>query len=106
MIRSHELLVALRTQEPFLSRVSPSMPLKLVRPGEPLSAEGPVANERPLAAVPTEVGSQVRRLPVDLVAARDVADVLLLARLAVRIPSVKTNKGSLEVVEKPLCHIT
>ena len=86
MIRSHELLVALRTEESLLAGVRAPVPLELVRPGEPLAAEGPVADEGPLAAVPPQMGAKVRRLAVDLVAAGDVADVLLLARLAVRIP--------------------
>lgn len=61
-----------------LTRVCPPVSLKLVAPGEPLAAVHPVANEGPLSAVPAQVSSQVRRLAVDLPAAGDVADVLLL----------------------------
>ncbi len=91
VVGPHEPLVALRALEALLPRVRPLVPLQLVRPGEPLPAEDPAADERPLAAVPSEVGAQVRRLAVDLVAAGDVADVLLLAGLAVRIPEMEFN---------------
>ena len=52
--------------------------LELVGACEALATEGPAANERPLPRVPAQVGSEVGRLAVDLVAARDVADVLFL----------------------------
>lgn len=51
--------------------------LQLVGAGEALATEGPGADERPLARVPAQMGAQVGRLAVDLVAAGDVADVLL-----------------------------
>ena len=37
--------------------VRPSVALKFIRPGEPLAATTPVAHERPLAAVPPQVGA-------------------------------------------------
>ncbi len=55
----------------------PLVPLQLVRPREPLAAEDPVADEGPLAAVPPQVRPQVRRLAVQLAAARNVANVQL-----------------------------
>lgn len=54
------------------------VPLQLIRAGEALATEGPGADERPLARVPAQVGAQMGRLAVDLVAAGNVADVLLL----------------------------
>lgn len=56
----------------------PPVSLQLVAPSEPLPAEHPVADEGSLSAVPAQVGSQVRRLPVNLAAAGDVAYMLLL----------------------------
>ena len=85
VVRPHELLVALRALEALLARVRPPVPLQLVGAGEALSAEEPAADEGALAAVPPQVRPQVRRLAVDLVAVGDVADVLLLPRLAVRV---------------------
>lgn len=52
--------------------------LKLIRTGKALATEGPGADKRPLSRVPAQVGAQVGRLAVNLVAAGDVADVLLL----------------------------
>ena len=51
------------------------MALQLVRTGEPLAAEEPVADERPLARVPAQVGLQMGGLAVHLATARDVATV-------------------------------
>lgn len=56
----------------------PPVSLQLVAPGEPLPAEHPVADEGSLSTVPAQVSSEVRRLPVNLPAAGDVADMLLL----------------------------
>lgn len=61
-----------------LTCVCPPVSLQLVAPGEPLPAEHPVADEGPLPAVPAQVSSEMRRLPVNFPAAGDVADVLLL----------------------------
>lgn len=61
-----------------LTRVCPPVSLELVAPGESLPAEHPVADKGSLSAVPAEVGSQVRRLPVHLPTASDVAYMLLL----------------------------
>lgn len=92
MVRSHELLRALRALEPLLAGVSSSMPLQLVRPGEALAAEHPVADERPLARVPAEMGSKMRSLAVHLVTAGDVADVLFLpVGAAIRHDAVGTR---------------
>lgn len=59
-----------------LTRVGAFVSLELVGAGEALSTEEPLANEGPLAGVPAQVGPQVRRLPIYLVAARYVAHVL------------------------------
>lgn len=58
--------------------VCPPVSLQLVAPGESLPTEHPVTDEGSLSAVPAQVSPQVRRLPVNLPAAGDVADVLLL----------------------------
>jgi len=76
VVATHEPLVALGTREPLLARVRSDVPLKLVRPHESLAAEQPVADERSLAAVPAQVRFEVRRLDVDLAAARDMTGVL------------------------------
>ncbi len=90
VVGAHELLVAVRALESLLSRVGAPVPLQLVRAREALATVEPVADEGPLAAVPPEVGAKVRRLAVHLAAAGNVADVLLLARLAVEIPEANT----------------
>ena len=85
VVGAHELLVALGALEALLPRVRPAVPLQLVGAREALPAEEPAADEGALAAVPAQVRPQVRRLAVHLVAAVHVADVLLLARLPVRV---------------------
>lgn len=52
--------------------------LQLVGAGEPFPTVSPGADKRPLARVPAQVCPQVRRLPINLPTACDVADVLLL----------------------------
>lgn len=49
VIAAHELLAALRTLEPLLSRVRPAVALQLIGPREPLAAVHPVADEGPFA---------------------------------------------------------
>ena len=51
------------------------MSLKLVRAGEPLPAEEPVADKGSLPCVPSQMCLQVGGLAVDLAAAGDVATV-------------------------------
>lgn len=68
----------------------PPVSLQLVAPGEPLAAEHPVADERSLSAVPAQVSSEMGRLPVNLPAAGNVADMLLLLPHA--RPSVKRRE--------------
>ena len=80
VVGAHEALVADGAGEPLLAGVGAQVALQLVRAGEPLAAEQPVAHEWSLARVPPQVGLQVRRLAVDLTAAGDVTvvDVFLL----------------------------
>lgn len=61
-----------------LTCVCPPVSLQLVAPSEPLPAEHPVADEWSLSAVPAQVSPEMRRLPINLPAASDVADMLLL----------------------------
>lgn len=79
VVAAHETLVAHRAGEALLARVSPQVPLQLVRAREALAAEEPVAHEGPLARVPAQVRLQVRRLAVHLATARDVTAVQPLA---------------------------
>lgn len=53
------------------------MPLELVGAREPLPAEQPVADERSLSGVPSQMRLQMRRLPVELIAAGVMTDVHL-----------------------------
>ncbi len=91
VIAAHKSLVADRTGEPLLAGVRPQVALQFVGAGEPLAAEEPVADERSLAGVPSEVRLQVRGLVVDLAAAGNVTAVLvpLPDRLARRPESVR-----------------
>lgn len=66
------------------------MSLQLVAPGEPLAAEDPVTDERPLAGVPAQVSPQVRCLAVHLPTSLHVADVLLLLRGVTAVPTNPT----------------
>ena len=90
VVGAHEALVARGASKPLLARVSPQVPLQLVRAREALPAEEPVADERPLAGVPAEVGLEVGRLVVHLAATRDVTavDVALPQVLAGRPQAV------------------
>lgn len=67
------------------------MSLQLVTPGEPLATEDPVADERPLAGVPAQVGPQMGRLAVHLPAALHVADVLFLLCGISAVPARKCH---------------
>lgn len=78
VVTPHEPLAAVRAHKALLPSVSPQVSLQLVRPGEALATEEPVADKRPLARVPAQVRLQVRRLPVNFPASGDVTDVLLL----------------------------
>ena len=78
VVGPHEALVADGAGEPLLPCVCSQVPLQLVRPGEPLPAEQPVAHEGSLSRVPSQVSFQVRGLAVHLPAAWDVAVVEVL----------------------------
>lgn len=78
MIRPHESFVANRTRESFLAGVGPQVPLEFVGAREAFTTEEPVADEGPLAGVPTEVSLQVRGFAVYLAAAGDVTAVDVL----------------------------
>lgn len=54
------------------------MALQLIGAGESFAAEEPVADERPIAAVPSQVGLQVGGLRVGFATAGDVAVVHVL----------------------------
>lgn len=55
------------------------MALEFIGSGEALATEEPIADERPLAGVPSKVSLQVTCFPVNLTTARNVTamDVLL-----------------------------
>jgi len=76
MVRTHELLVALRTLESLLPSVGPSVPLQFVGSGESFAAEHPVANKWPFSTVPSQMSSEMGGFAVDLIAAGYVANVL------------------------------
>ena len=59
VVAAHEALAALGAGEALLARVSPQVPLQLVRAREALAAEEPAAHEGPLARVPAQVRLQV-----------------------------------------------
>jgi len=79
VVATHESLAAVVAGESFFARVSLQMALQFVRPRERLPAEEPRAGEGSLAGVPAQVSLQMRRLPVDLGTAGNVADVLSLS---------------------------
>lgn len=95
VVTPHEPLAAVRANKALLPRVSPQVSLQLVRPGETLATEQPVAHKRPLSRVPPQVRLEVRSFPVNFPAARYVTYVLLLLAglvagrrgLAVRTPA-------------------
>jgi len=59
MVTAHEPFVTLGTSKSLLSCVCSDVPLKFVRAHESLAAEQPVAEERTLAAVPSQVRLEV-----------------------------------------------
>lgn len=95
VVTPHEPLAAVRANKALLARVSPQVSLQLVRPGETLATEQPVAHKWPLPRVPPQVRLEVRSFPVNFPAARYVTYVLLLLAglvagrggLAVRTPA-------------------
>lgn len=96
VVGAHELLDALGTLEALLAGVRAPMTLQLVRARELLAAEDPAADERPLARVPPQVSAQMRRFPVDLIAAGDMAHVLPLSRIvsvSVAVAAIRTSAG-------------
>ena len=102
VVAAHEALAALGAGEALLARVSPQMPLQLVRAREAFTAEEPVAHKGPLARVPAQVRLQVRRFAVHLAAARHVAHVLLLlARLCLRGAARRLAVGAAAAAAPP-----
>lgn len=82
VVTPHEALLTLGALEAFVPCVGAGVPLQLIAPCEPLSAEEPVADKGPLAGVQAHVGPQQGCLPESLAAVGDVAHVLLLALLS------------------------
>jgi len=91
VVTPHEPLAAVRANKALLPRVRPQVSLQLVRPGEALAAEQPVAHKRPLSRVPPQVRFEVRSFAVNFPAARYVTDVLLL------LPGLVAGRGGLAV---------
>lgn len=85
VVRTHEPLVANWASESLLTCVCPQVALQLVAARESLATEEPIADEWPLARVPTQMGLQVGRLAVDFATAWDVTRVnVLLAQMGAR----------------------
>lgn len=80
MVAAHESFAAFRASEPLFSGVSAEMALKLVGSRKGFAAKEPVADEGPLARVPSKMSLQVGCFAVDLAASGNVANVLLLFR--------------------------
>jgi len=80
VVAPHEALPADIAPELLLPSVRAMVTLQLIRTCEPLPTVGPVALEGAFPRVPAEMSPQVRRLAIDLPAARVVANVLLLLR--------------------------
>lgn len=66
MITSHELLSAMITRETLLASVRTTMTLKFVASRESLHTVLPVASERLVSSVSTEMSSQMRRFSIRL----------------------------------------
>lgn len=73
MITSHKLLAAVHALEPFLARVGSFVSLQLVASRKSLIAVLPVARERLIPSMSSQVSSQVRGFSIGFVA--NVADV-------------------------------
>ena len=56
VVGAHEALVADGAGEALLARVRPQVALQFVGAREAFAAEQPIADERPLARVPTQMG--------------------------------------------------
>lgn len=77
VVTAHEALGAVRAGEALFPGVCAQVPLELIRARETFPAKHPAADEGSLTRVPSQVRLQVRRLAVNLAAARYVARVLL-----------------------------
>ena len=105
VVTSGESLVAYVANEPLFPGVSSQMALKFIGSREPLATEKPVADERSLARVPSQVSLQVGGFVINLSTARNVATVLdsltkiigcrtqLFDLLAVRTVAVGSSSG-------------
>lgn len=84
VVAPHEALLADGAAELLLARVRAIVSGQLVRARELLVALLPAAGEGPLTCVSSQVRLEVRRFPVNFLAARVVALVLPLRGLEVR----------------------
>lgn len=91
VVTPHEPFAAVRANKALLPCVSPQVSLQLIRPGETLATEQPVAHKRPLPRVPPQVRFEVRSFPINFPATRYVANVLLL------LPGLVAGRGGLAV---------
>lgn len=76
VVAAHKAPQALSTLEALFPCVGALVSLQFIRAREALATKEPLANEGPLAGVPAQVGPQVRRFPIDFMAARYVAHML------------------------------
>lgn len=91
VVTPHEPLAAVRANKALLPSVSPQVSLQLIRPGETLATEQPVAHKRPLSRVPPQVRFEVRSFPINFPATRYVTNVLFL------LPRLVAGRGGLAV---------
>lgn len=75
VVTTSEALVAEQAGEFLFPGVSADMALQLIRAGETLATEEPVADKGALSSMPPQMSLEVRGLPVDLSTAWDVAAV-------------------------------
>lgn len=106
VVAAHEDTCADGAAELLGARVRLHVLLQLVGARETLAAEEPVADERPVAAVPAQVRLQVRRLGVGLAAARDVAVVQVLPQTRVLAAANLTQLLSVHAVWAPAHGLT
>ena len=94
VVAAHEMLSALRADEPLVARVNSKMALELVRPFKTLAAVEPVAHKWPLPGVQVKVRVQMRRPATGFQAVRIVADVPLLPWRAIGVGGLRISAAN------------
>lgn len=79
VVASHEFFATFGALKSLFAGVCSTMPLQLIRSGEAFATMNPRAHEWPVPRVPSQMGSQMARLPINFIASGNMANVLTLS---------------------------